>query len=441
MYAVKEIFYTLQGEGANAGRAAVFCRFAGCNLWSGREQDRAKADCQFCDTDFVGVDGEGGGRFASAVRIGRMPARQVAGGGEAPRLVVLTDGEPMLQVDGELIDALHRARLPRRHRDQRHVAPVPRAIDWICVSPKAGTDLQQRSGDELKLVYPQAALDPEAVAGLAFTHRYLQPMDGADAKSQHRPRHRLLQGAPRMAPIAANRQAARYSIGPGGTHWVLEFAEKSPRDPSCASTKSFSSKPPTIFLQRPARVTERSRARPFVPRPRQHRRRARRRYGLRISLRRAGRCHGGGAGGARPSAAERNRRPREPRRSNASPCGCGTDCRTACRAWSKSRSPAIAAARAAIYFGPHRRRVLLRRGHSWARRTPPVTLLGQATKLPQSPPRGGPRARAQPAPRHALFGPLHGAGVHLAVPGDRPARFRPPRHRLRAGAGWSSRSR
>ena len=180
MYAVKEIFYTLQGEGANAGRAAVFCRFAGCNLWSGREQDRTKADCQFCDTDFVGVDGEGGGRFASASELANACAA-VAGEAGAT-FVVLTGGEPMLQVDGELIDALHRRGFTIAI-ETNGTLPVPRAIDWICVSPKAGTDLQQRSGDELKLVYPQAALEPEAVAGLAFIHRYLQPMDGADAKA------------------------------------------------------------------------------------------------------------------------------------------------------------------------------------------------------------------------------------------------------------------
>lgn len=180
MYAVKEIFYTLQGEGANAGRAAVFCRFAGCNLWSGREQDRAKADCQFCDTDFVGVDGEGGGRFATASELANACAA-VAGDAGAT-FVVLTGGEPMLQVDGELIDALHRRGFTIAI-ETNGTLPVPRAIDWICVSPKAGTDLQQRSGDELKLVYPQADLDPEAVAGLAFTHRYLQPMDGPDAKA------------------------------------------------------------------------------------------------------------------------------------------------------------------------------------------------------------------------------------------------------------------
>ena len=162
------------------GRAAVFCRFAGCNLWSGREQDRAKADCQFCDTDFVGVDGEGGGKFATASELANACAA-VAGDAGAT-FIVLTGGEPMLQVDAALIDALH-ARGFTIAIETNGTLPVPRAIDWICVSPKAGTDLQQRSGDELKLVYPQADLDPKTVAGLAFTHRYLQPMDGPDAKA------------------------------------------------------------------------------------------------------------------------------------------------------------------------------------------------------------------------------------------------------------------
>ncbi len=180
MYAVKEIFYTLQGEGANAGRAAVFCRFAGCNLWSGREEDRAKADCQFCDTDFVGVDGDGGGKFATADELAAACAK--AAGDAGADFVVLTGGEPMLQVDQELIDALH-ARGFQIAVETNGTLPVPRAIDWICVSPKAGTDLQQCSGDELKLVFPQPDLDPERVAGLAFTHRYLQPMDGPDVKA------------------------------------------------------------------------------------------------------------------------------------------------------------------------------------------------------------------------------------------------------------------
>jgi 7-carboxy-7-deazaguanine synthase len=178
MYAVKEIFYTLQGEGANAGRAAVFCRFAGCNLWSGREQDRADAQCRFCDTDFVGTDGEGGGRFATADDIAVACARAAEAAG--PDLVVLTGGEPMLQVDDALIGALH-ARGFTIALETNGTLPVPDAIDWICVSPKAGTELKQRSGDELKLVYPQDGLNPEDLEGLDFVHRFLQPMDGADA--------------------------------------------------------------------------------------------------------------------------------------------------------------------------------------------------------------------------------------------------------------------
>lgn len=180
MYAVKEIFYTLQGEGANAGRAAVFCRFAGCNLWSGREEDRGKAECQFCDTDFVGTDAEGGGKFATATDLAGACAK-VAGNAGA-NFVVLTGGEPMLQVDAELIDALH-ARGFTIAIETNGTLPVPRTIDWICVSPKAGADLRQRTGDELKLVFPQPGLDPEQVEGLAFTHRYLQPMDGPDVEA------------------------------------------------------------------------------------------------------------------------------------------------------------------------------------------------------------------------------------------------------------------
>jgi 7-carboxy-7-deazaguanine synthase (Cx14CxxC type) len=177
MYAVKEIFYTLQGEGANAGRAAVFCRFAGCNLWSGREQDRPGADCTFCDTDFVGTDGPGGGRFATAEDLAE--ACRSATGDAGPDLVVLTGGEPMLQVDPQLVDALH-ARGFTIAIETNGTLPVLPAIDWICVSPKAGTDLKQRTGDELKLVYPQSGLDPQSVASLSFTHRFLQPMDGPD---------------------------------------------------------------------------------------------------------------------------------------------------------------------------------------------------------------------------------------------------------------------
>lgn len=178
MYAVKEIFYTLQGEGANAGRPAVFCRFAGCNLWSGREEDRARAQCTFCDTDFVGVDGPGGGRFESAEALAGavLSAWQ---GTHANRFVVLTGGEPMLQVDAALIGALHTAGFEIAI-ETNGTLPVPEEIDWICVSPKAGTALAQWSGDELKLVYPQVALLPETLAGLEFTFRYLQPMDGPE---------------------------------------------------------------------------------------------------------------------------------------------------------------------------------------------------------------------------------------------------------------------
>jgi len=178
MYAVKEIFYTLQGEGANAGRAAVFCRFAGCNLWSGREQDRADAQCRFCDTDFVGIDGEGGGRFETAEDLAQACA--AAAGDSAVDLVVLTGGEPMLQVDETLIAALH-ARGFTIAIETNGTLPVPRSIDWICVSPKAGTALKQRSGDELKLVYPQDGLDPADLEALNFAHRFLQPMDGDQA--------------------------------------------------------------------------------------------------------------------------------------------------------------------------------------------------------------------------------------------------------------------
>ena len=178
MYQVKEIFYTLQGEGANAGTPAVFCRFAGCNLWSGREEDRAAAQCQFCDTDFIGTDGEGGGKFATGAELAAA-CKAVLGGVTGPSLVVLTGGEPMLQVDAELIDALHDVGFAVAI-ETNGTLPVPDDIDWICVSPKAGTDLKQTRGDELKLVYPQPALMPESVRALDFDHHFLQPMDGPD---------------------------------------------------------------------------------------------------------------------------------------------------------------------------------------------------------------------------------------------------------------------
>ncbi|MCB1519798.1 MAG: 7-carboxy-7-deazaguanine synthase [Hyphomicrobiaceae bacterium] len=178
MYHVKEIFYTLQGEGANAGRPAIFCRFAGCNLWSGLEADRATADCRFCDTDFVGTDGIGGGKYRTAGDL--VEAAINASGEDAPPvLIVLTGGEPMLQVDGALIDALHDEGFEIAIETNGTLI-VPRAIDWICVSPKAGTTLVQRSGDELKVVYPQAGLMPDTLAGLDFRYRFLQPMDGPE---------------------------------------------------------------------------------------------------------------------------------------------------------------------------------------------------------------------------------------------------------------------
>lgn len=178
MYHVKEIFLTLQGEGTNAGRAAVFCRFAGCNLWSGRDVDRSAATCQFCDTDFVGTDGVGGGRFETATDLTSAILANWDGGPNE-RFVVLTGGEPMLQVDASLIDELHRLNFEIAI-ETNGTLPVPETIDWICVSPKAGAELAQIQGHELKLVYPQSGLDPEALVNLDFAHRYVQPMDGPD---------------------------------------------------------------------------------------------------------------------------------------------------------------------------------------------------------------------------------------------------------------------
>jgi 7-carboxy-7-deazaguanine synthase (Cx14CxxC type) len=175
MYAAKEIYFTLQGEGAQTGRAAVFLRFAGCNLWTGREEDRAKAICQFCDTDFVGTDGPGGGKFAGADALAEAVAAHWPGDGKP--LVVCTGGEPLLQLDAALIDALHASGFEIAIETNGTIAAPP-GIDWICVSPKAGAPLVQRSGQELKLVYPQEAAPPEAFAGLEFEHFFLQPMDG-----------------------------------------------------------------------------------------------------------------------------------------------------------------------------------------------------------------------------------------------------------------------
>jgi 7-carboxy-7-deazaguanine synthase (Cx14CxxC type) len=177
-YAVKELFLTLQGEGAQTGRRAVFLRFAGCNLWTGREQDRATAVCTFCDTDFVGTDGEGGGKFATA---GVLADAATACWGETPehRLIVCTGGEPLLQLDKPLIDALH-ARGFSIAVETNGTQPAPAGLDWICVSPKADAPLVLAKGNELKLVFPQPKAMPERFESLAFEHFFLQPMDGPD---------------------------------------------------------------------------------------------------------------------------------------------------------------------------------------------------------------------------------------------------------------------
>ena len=180
-YRVKEIYYTLQGEGTHTGRAAVFCRFTSCNLWTGQEGDRHRAICQFCDTDFVGMDGPGGGKFLTASDV----AEAVAGkwrGGEADRLVVCTGGEPLLQLDPPLIDAFH-ARGFAIAVETNGTLPAPAGLDWICVSPKADAALAQMTGQELKLVFPQPGVDPERFAGLAFERFFLQPMDGPDREA------------------------------------------------------------------------------------------------------------------------------------------------------------------------------------------------------------------------------------------------------------------
>lgn len=179
-YSVKELFYTLQGEGANAGRPAVFCRFAGCNLWSGREADRTTAVCRFCDTDFVGTNGPGGGRFASPDDLADAVAMQwphTRDSGRFKRFVVCTGGEPLLQVDTALLDALH-SRGFEVAVETNGTKTAPRGLDWVCVSPKAGADLVVTSGDELKLVYPQEGAAPSEYEELAFKHFFLQPMDG-----------------------------------------------------------------------------------------------------------------------------------------------------------------------------------------------------------------------------------------------------------------------
>lgn len=176
-YAVKEAFLTLQGEGTNAGRAAVFCRFAGCNLWTGREEDRRKAVCQFCDTDFVGTDGINGGKFKTAEALADHVA-QLWRGSDDERFVVCTGGEPLLQLDAALIDALHARGFTIAVESNGTIA-APAGIDWLCISPKAGSEVVQRRGNELKLVYPQAGMEPAQFADWDFEHFYLQPMDNA----------------------------------------------------------------------------------------------------------------------------------------------------------------------------------------------------------------------------------------------------------------------
>jgi 7-carboxy-7-deazaguanine synthase (Cx14CxxC type) len=177
-YAVKEIFHTLQGEGGNAGRAAVFCRFAGCNLWSGREVDRAAASCRFCDTDFVGTDGPGGGRFEHAEALAAA-VEATWRGGATHRFVVLTGGEPLLQVDDALVAALHARGFEIAVETNGTILP-PAGIDWLCVSPKADVPIVVTKGEELKLVFPQAEAPPARFEGLDFAHFLLSPMDGPD---------------------------------------------------------------------------------------------------------------------------------------------------------------------------------------------------------------------------------------------------------------------
>ena len=181
-YAVKEIFYTLQGEGSNAGRPAVFCRFTGCNLWTGRERDRSRAICTFCDTDFVGTDGPGGGKFRTAADLAAaIAAAWPPSNGKSRPLVVCTGGEPLLQIDAELVAAIHEVGIEIAVETNGTLEP-PAGIDWICVSPKAGSQQVLTRGNELKLVFPQEAATPDLFAGMEFESFYLQPMDGPDVE-------------------------------------------------------------------------------------------------------------------------------------------------------------------------------------------------------------------------------------------------------------------
>lgn len=184
MYSVKEIFYTLQGEGAQTGRAAVFCRFAGCNLWSGHEKDRADAICDFCDTDFVGTDGDGGGKFETAFDLAKAVADRwkSTNNSKAKPFVVCTGGEPLLQLDDELVEAFHSFGFDIAI-ETNGTKPAPEGIDWICVSPKAETEIVITKGHELKLVYPQPTAMPERFEHLEFQHFFLQPMDGTEKET------------------------------------------------------------------------------------------------------------------------------------------------------------------------------------------------------------------------------------------------------------------
>lgn len=184
MYSVKEIYYTIQGEGAHTGRPAVFLRFTGCNLWTGREEDRSKATCTFCDTDFVGTNGPGGGKFASALDLANAVQSVWAShsGDRTRRYVVCTGGEPLLQLDTPAVDALHKFGFEVAV-ETNGTQVVPEGLDWICVSPKANAPLRVNGGSELKLVYPQPLAPPERFAGLDFEHFYLQPMDGPDLEA------------------------------------------------------------------------------------------------------------------------------------------------------------------------------------------------------------------------------------------------------------------
>jgi 7-carboxy-7-deazaguanine synthase len=183
-YAVKELFLTLQGEGVHAGRRAVFLRFAGCNLWSGREQDRATAVCKFCDTEFVGTDGDGGGKFADADELADAVSAKWGGPRGGVPYVVITGGEPLLQLDATLIDALHDRGLVIGVESNGTIA-APDGIDWLCISPKAGSETVQRSGNELKLVWPQPASDWQAMERWAFDHFLVQPMDSPTLAENH----------------------------------------------------------------------------------------------------------------------------------------------------------------------------------------------------------------------------------------------------------------